>query len=118
MQKVFALTPAEFSVKVQAHILEVQQLGALRNNFEESSDVKTVGVVRKLQEFDGLLSKWATMEMPHVIVEYFGLHMSAVRRIEKLKEPTCITDDDRLEKFCELALCMFITKELELMGIS
>jgi hypothetical protein len=119
MQKVFALTPAEFSVKVQAHILEVRQMGAIKNGFEETIDPKTLGIVRKLQEFDDeVLADWASLNMPQVINWYFGLSMSATQRINALKEYTCVTDEERLEKFCELAFCMFLTKELDLMGIS
>lgn len=118
MQKVFVLTPEEFSVKIQAHILEVRQMGAVRNGFEEPVDGKTLGIIRKLQDFDEeLLSTWSAAGMADVVVEYFSLYGKAVQQIDQLKDTVTVTDEEHLDKFCELALCMFITKELELMGV-
>ena len=119
MKKVFVLSVEEFSVKINAHIIQVRQIGALRNNFEEPNDWKTAVVVEKLKGLDKeFTSVWQDAGMPDLVGAYFDLYHRALKRLDEAGNFVSSSDEERRVKFGEIAVCMFITKELELMGIS
>lgn len=118
MKKVYVLTPEEFSIRVKSHALEVRQMGAIRNGFEEPTDGKTLSVIAKLTELDESLPAVLGSSKPDVVNGYFRLYADAAKRLETAGTVLSTTDEERIVKFGEIAVCMFILKELDLMGIS
>lgn len=118
MNKVYVLTPEEFSIRVKSHALQVRQMGAIRNGFQEPTDHKTLAVIAKLTELDESLPTVLGKSMPDVVNGYFKLYADAAKRLDTAGMEPSVTDEERIVKFGEVAVCMFILKELELMGIS
>lgn len=118
MRKVYVLSPEEFSIRVKSHALEVRQMGAIRNGFEEPKDVKTLSIIAKLNELDESLPVVLGNTKPDVVNGYFKLYSDASKRLDTATAEVSTTDRERVAKFGEVAVCMFILKELELMGIS
>jgi hypothetical protein len=118
MNKVYALSPEEFSIKVQAHALQVKQMGAIRAGFQEPKDLKTKFTVEKLQQLDESLPAVLGDSMPNVVTGYFKLYRDAVEHLDGAGTVVPQNETERANRFGEVAVCMFIIKELEMMGIN
>lgn len=118
MNKVYVLSPEEFSIRVKSHALQVRQMGAIRHGFKEPTDAKTLSTIAKFKELDESLPSILGTSMPDVVTGYFNLFRSAGERLENATAAVSSTPAEHAVKFGEVAVCMFIIKELELMGIS
>lgn len=95
MNKVYVLTPEEFSIRVKSHALQVRQMGAIRNGFQEPTDRKTLSVIAKLTELDESLPNILGSSMPDVVTGYFNLFRNAGERLDLATASTSVSTTPR-----------------------